>query len=67
MLRDSNPASSSTVETNECSSGSTEEEKSDRYFQAKIPSQATFELCQDDWEKLKLLQHGHRFKRGKSY
>jgi hypothetical protein len=67
MLKDSNssPSSFCTLETNECLSGYTDEEKNDRYFEAKIPSQATFELCLDDWEKLRLLQQGHRFKRGK--
>lgn len=40
------------------------EVKNNRYFEAKIPSQASFELSINDWEKLKLLQRGHRFKRG---
>lgn len=35
-----------------------------QFFEAKIPVQASFELSVDDWEKLKQLQRGHRFKRG---
>lgn len=36
----------------------------DKYFQARVPEVATFQLSQEDWSKLQTLQKGHRFLRG---
>ncbi len=37
---------------------------SKRYFETNIPSVCTFQLSLEEWEKLTVLQNGHRFLRG---
>ena len=43
---------------NEC------ETTSKKYFEIDLPSDATFNITKEDWNKLKSIQKGHRFLRG---
>lgn len=51
-------------ETNECIGQSHETVNEKSYFEIELPSEATFQLNPIDWNRLKLLQNGHRIARG---